>query len=80
MSLYLSEYLSKKKHGFEYGSLEIKNHLEKLSFSEIVSTSMIMLVTFNCLYESFWLRASLNKCLLSSWFIDSLQVLTRKYR
>ncbi|AAG12662.1 RNA polymerase IIA largest subunit, putative; 12353-6556 [Arabidopsis thaliana] len=42
MSLYLSEYLSKKKHGFEYGSLEIKNHLEKLSFSEIVSTSMII--------------------------------------
>lgn len=44
MSLYLSETLSKKKHGFEYGSLEIQNHLEKLSFSEIVSTSMIMLV------------------------------------
>ncbi|ESQ29076.1 hypothetical protein EUTSA_v10023214mg [Eutrema salsugineum] len=42
MSLYLSETLSKKKHGFEYGSLDIKNHLEKLSFSEIVSTSMII--------------------------------------
>ncbi|CAH2048096.1 unnamed protein product [Thlaspi arvense] len=42
MSLYLSENLSKKKYGFEYGSLEIKNHLEKLSFSEIVSTSMII--------------------------------------
>ncbi|XP_023643709.1 DNA-directed RNA polymerase IV subunit 1 [Capsella rubella] len=42
ISLYLSETLSKKKHGFEYGSLEIKNYLEKLSFSEIVSTSMII--------------------------------------
>ncbi|KAJ0265541.1 DNA-directed RNA polymerase IV subunit 1 [Hirschfeldia incana] len=42
MSLYLSETLSKKKHGFEYGALDIKNHLEKLSFSEIVSTSMII--------------------------------------
>ncbi|XP_019094155.1 PREDICTED: DNA-directed RNA polymerase IV subunit 1-like [Camelina sativa] len=42
VSLYLSETLSKKKHGFEYGALEIKNHLEKLSFSEIVSTSMII--------------------------------------
>ncbi|CAA7059002.1 unnamed protein product [Microthlaspi erraticum] len=42
MSLYLSEALSKKKHGFEYGALEIKSHLEKLSFSEIVSTSMII--------------------------------------
>ncbi|CAN8245311.1 unnamed protein product [Cochlearia groenlandica] len=42
MSLYLSETLSKKKHGFEYGSLELKNHLEKLSFSEIVSTSLII--------------------------------------
>ncbi|KAG2262320.1 hypothetical protein Bca52824_069399 [Brassica carinata] len=42
MSLYLSETLSKKKHGFEYGALDIKNHLEKLCFSEIVSTSMII--------------------------------------
>ncbi|KFK40548.1 nuclear rna polymerase d1a [Arabis alpina] len=42
VSLYLSETLSKKKHGFEYGALDIKNHLEKLSFSEIVSTSMIV--------------------------------------
>ncbi|KAL1189982.1 DNA-directed RNA polymerase IV subunit 1 [Cardamine amara subsp. amara] len=42
MSLYLSETLSKKKHGFEYGALDIKNHLEKLNFSEIVSTSMII--------------------------------------
>ena len=45
MSLYLSETLSKKKHGFEYGALDIKSHLEKLCFSEIVSTSMMMLVT-----------------------------------
>ncbi|CAN7120439.1 DNA-directed RNA polymerase IV subunit 1 [Brassica rapa] len=42
MSLYLSETLSKKKHGFEFGALDIKSHLEKLSFSEIVSTSMII--------------------------------------
>ncbi|CAN6970992.1 unnamed protein product [Brassica rapa subsp. trilocularis] len=42
MSLCLSETLSKKKHGFEYGALDIKSHLEKLCFSEIVSTSMII--------------------------------------
>ncbi|XP_010533721.1 PREDICTED: DNA-directed RNA polymerase IV subunit 1 isoform X2 [Tarenaya hassleriana] len=42
MSLYLSEILSKKKYGFEYGSLEVKNHLEKLMFSEIVSTVTII--------------------------------------
>lgn len=53
MTLYLSETLSKKKHGFEYGSLEIKNHLEKLSFSEIVSTSMIMLVTLTVFMNLF---------------------------
>lgn len=75
MSLYLSETLSKKKHGFEYGALDIKNHLEKLSFSEIVSTSMIMLVTFNCLDESIFAMASFNRCLFS-WFIDSLRALT----
>lgn len=59
MSLYLSETLSKKKHGFENGSLDIKNHLEKLSFSEIVSTTMIMLVTLTVFMNLFSMASSL---------------------
>lgn len=47
MSIYLSEKLGRQRHGFEYGALEIKNHLERLIFSEIVSTVMIMLVSIS---------------------------------
>lgn len=32
-------------HGFEYAALEIKNYLEGIIFSDIVSTVMIMLVS-----------------------------------
>lgn len=46
MSLYLSEKLGRKRHGFEYGALEVKDHLEGIIFSDIVSTVMIMLVSF----------------------------------
>ncbi|XP_062027309.1 DNA-directed RNA polymerase IV subunit 1 isoform X2 [Rosa rugosa] len=42
MSLFLSEKLRRHRHGFEYGALEVKNHLEGLAFSDIVSTVMIM--------------------------------------
>ncbi|XP_024175179.1 DNA-directed RNA polymerase IV subunit 1 isoform X1 [Rosa chinensis] len=42
MSLFLSEKLGRPRHGFEYGALEVKNHLEGLTFSDIVSTVMIM--------------------------------------
>lgn len=42
VSLFLSEKLRRPRHGFEYGALEIKNHLEGLAFSDIVSTVMIM--------------------------------------
>lgn len=42
VSLFLSKKLEKRKHGFEYGALEVKNHLEKLLFSDIVSTVMIV--------------------------------------
>ncbi|XP_015901884.3 DNA-directed RNA polymerase IV subunit 1 isoform X2 [Ziziphus jujuba] len=42
MSLYLSEELGRQRHGFEYGALEVKDHLEGLIFSEVVSTVMIM--------------------------------------
>lgn len=45
MSLYLSEKLGRQRHGFEYGALEVKDHLEGLIFSEVVSTVMIMLVS-----------------------------------
>lgn len=42
VSLFLSEKLGRHRHGFEYGALEVKNHLERLNFSEIVSTAMII--------------------------------------
>lgn len=41
-SLYLSDKLRRLRYGFEYGALEVKNHLEKLLFSDIVSTVMIV--------------------------------------
>lgn len=37
MSLFLSEKLGRKRHGFEYAALEVQNHLERLLFSDIVS-------------------------------------------
>jgi len=41
-SLYLSRKLRRLRYGFEYGALEVKNHLEKLLFSDIVSMVMIV--------------------------------------
>ncbi|XP_019447260.1 PREDICTED: DNA-directed RNA polymerase IV subunit 1-like [Lupinus angustifolius] len=41
MSLYLSEKLGKHIYGFEYAALEIKDYLERMLFSDIVSTVMI---------------------------------------
>ncbi|XP_059661700.1 DNA-directed RNA polymerase IV subunit 1 [Cornus florida] len=40
-SLFLSKKLGRWTYGFEYGALEIQNHLERLLFSDIVSTVMI---------------------------------------
>ncbi|GAB2274023.1 hypothetical protein Dimus_008792 [Dionaea muscipula] len=40
-SLFLSEKLVRVRHGFEYAAMDVKNHLEKLLFSDIVSTVMI---------------------------------------
>lgn len=42
MSLYLSQKLGKKRHGFEYGALKVKDFLERLQFSEVVSAVAIM--------------------------------------
>ncbi|GAV79426.1 RNA_pol_Rpb1_2 domain-containing protein/RNA_pol_Rpb1_3 domain-containing protein/RNA_pol_Rpb1_1 domain-containing protein/RNA_pol_Rpb1_4 domain-containing protein/DUF3223 domain-containing protein, partial [Cephalotus follicularis] len=42
VSLFLSEKLRRQRHGFEYGALEVKNHLERLLFAEAVSTVLIM--------------------------------------
>ncbi|XP_038905038.1 DNA-directed RNA polymerase IV subunit 1 isoform X1 [Benincasa hispida] len=41
-SLFLSEKLSKRSYGFEYGALGVKNHLERVMFKDIVSTVMII--------------------------------------
>ncbi|XP_016567789.2 DNA-directed RNA polymerase IV subunit 1 isoform X1 [Capsicum annuum] len=40
-SLFLSESLERWAHGFEYGALEVKGHLERLLLSDVVSTVMI---------------------------------------
>ncbi|WJX54939.1 DNA-directed RNA polymerase [Trifolium repens] len=48
LSLYLSEKIGKKKNGFEYASLEVKNYLERLMFSDIVSTVMIIFSPQSC--------------------------------
>ncbi|OMP09641.1 RNA polymerase, alpha subunit [Corchorus olitorius] len=41
MSLFLSDKLGRRRHGFEYGALEVKNHLERVIFSDIVSSVSI---------------------------------------
>ncbi|KAJ0049670.1 hypothetical protein Pint_16034 [Pistacia integerrima] len=48
MSLYLSKKLGKRRHGFEHGALEVKNHLECLLFSDIVSTVLIIYSPQTC--------------------------------
>jgi DNA-directed RNA polymerase-4 subunit 1 len=50
MSMFLSKKLGRRRHGLEYGALEVKNHLERLLFSDIVSTVMIMLVFISLLF------------------------------
>lgn len=42
MSLFLSDKVGGTRFGFEYGALEVKNHLERLALLEIVSIVMIM--------------------------------------
>ncbi|KAL5554870.1 hypothetical protein UlMin_037106 [Ulmus minor] len=42
MSLFLSEKLGRRRYGYEYGALELKNHLEGVIFSDIVSSVRII--------------------------------------
>ncbi|XVF51564.1 hypothetical protein PTKIN_Ptkin04bG0194800 [Pterospermum kingtungense] len=42
MTLFLSDKLGRRRHGLEYAALEVKNHLERLLFSDIVSTVSII--------------------------------------
>ncbi|KAK9668219.1 hypothetical protein RND81_13G042300 [Saponaria officinalis] len=42
VSLFLANKLRRFRYGFEYGALEVKNHLEKLLFSDIVTTVLII--------------------------------------
>ncbi|XP_020539597.1 DNA-directed RNA polymerase IV subunit 1 isoform X2 [Jatropha curcas] len=42
VTLFLSDKLGRRRHGFEYGALEVQNHLERLLFSDIVSISRII--------------------------------------
>ncbi|CAL5015352.1 unnamed protein product [Urochloa decumbens] len=40
--LFLSKHLKKYRYGPEYASLEVKNHLEQVNFSDLVETIMII--------------------------------------
>lgn len=42
--LFLSKNSKKYRYGVEYASLEVKNHLERVNFSDLVETIMIMSV------------------------------------
>ncbi|MCD7452091.1 DNA-directed RNA polymerase [Datura stramonium] len=44
-SLFLSKRLGRWAHGFEYGALDVKSHLERLLLSDVVSTVMICFAT-----------------------------------
>ncbi|KAJ7952384.1 DNA-directed RNA polymerase subunit [Quillaja saponaria] len=48
VSLFLCDKLGIQRHGFEYGALEVKNHLERLMLSDIVSTIMITFSPQTC--------------------------------
>jgi len=48
--LFLSRHLKKYRYGLEYASLEVKNHLERVNFSDLVETIMIMLVHLNIVF------------------------------
>lgn len=45
-------------HGFEYGALEVKNHLERLMFSNIVSTVTIMLASIRFSFSALHFSSS----------------------
>ncbi|KAL6980110.1 DNA-directed RNA polymerase [Sarracenia purpurea var. burkii] len=47
-SLFLSKKLRRWTHGFEYAALEVQSHLERLLFSDIVSTVMILFSVKTC--------------------------------
>ncbi|XP_017700627.1 DNA-directed RNA polymerase IV subunit 1 isoform X1 [Phoenix dactylifera] len=40
-SIFLSKGLKKQRYGFEYGALEVKNHLDRVLFSDLVTTVLI---------------------------------------
>ena len=45
--LFLSKNLKKYRYGPEYASLEVKDHLEPVKFSDLVDAVMILLVHLN---------------------------------
>ncbi|XP_070038864.1 DNA-directed RNA polymerase IV subunit 1 isoform X1 [Nicotiana tomentosiformis] len=47
-TLFLSRRLGRWAHGFEYGAIEVKGHLERLLLSDIVSTVMICFSPETC--------------------------------
>ncbi|CAK8539379.1 unnamed protein product [Lathyrus sativus] len=53
VSLFLSEKIGKQRNGFEYAALEVKNYLERLMFSNVVSTVMIIFTPHSCNLEKY---------------------------
>ena len=52
-SLVLSNKLKRLNYGFEYGALAVKNHFDRVSFSDVVNSVMILLVYSELLFFNF---------------------------
>lgn len=55
-SLVLSNKLTKLNYGFEYGALAVKDHLDKVFFSDVVTSVMILLVHLTLSIFSFYVN------------------------
>ena len=53
VSLFLSEKFRYRRYGFEYAAFDVKNYLERIMFSDIVSTVMIIFTPQSCNLEKY---------------------------
>ncbi|KVH95462.1 Aspartate decarboxylase-like domain-containing protein [Cynara cardunculus var. scolymus] len=52
-SLFLSQKLKRWTNGFEYGAIDVKNHLEKLLFQDVVSLITVLFLTIFVMLTSY---------------------------
>jgi hypothetical protein len=80
--LFLSKHLRKYRYGFEYASLEVKDHLERVDFSDMVDTVIILLVYLICGFLHLLILFILVKisCLLSFSYLDMAAQICRKQK